>query len=247
MRRFFMINEKIYSCRTKKIGQKEANGLNVYRIKNTKDMVGHTLTKSFDPSKIKTAANTQNLSISQYILLQIFNVLAEQRAKEKQSGAITASIQIDCRSFFPSKTLRNFATGKNVLMPETENSFEKNQLIKEQFNTITKENIYEQLYAQQAMYQHIRYLPRTLSTMAMNKLSKMEAANTTTGLSNLGVIKLPEKIECQIEKIAFLIAIEKEHSNFFSCVTIGNTLTLTGTYRGIGKEIAEKVLKQLRL
>ena len=77
---------------------------------------------SFNLGELKSAAKERGASINEYLLTHIFMALSEQRAEESAADAdnllpLTCSIPIDCRSFFPSKTLQNFCITETIAMP----------------------------------------------------------------------------------------------------------------------------------
>ncbi len=217
----------------------------VYRVKSPKSSTQQFLTQSFDAGRIKAAAKAHDATINQYLLAHIFSVIAKKRDVEGGTGRITGSVQIDCRSFFESKTLRSFVTAATVFKIENKDFSKMVKHIKNQFNEITKDSVWEKLYEQQKMYQNARFVPRVLKVLAMKMIARMEAGKSTTGISNLGLIKLPAEIESRIKRIEFPIAIEQGYSNFFSCATIGNTLALTATFREEGRDIVEAVMKTI--
>lgn len=237
---------KYMSNPPKVIPEKEERNKLVYRIESSENKSDHILTECFDAKMIKNQAKKYHLSISQYILTLIFQTIAEKREKENDDGLISGSVQIDCRGFFPSKTFRSFVTAKNIIMPETQNFTDMAVQIRKQFNDINKEYIHANLYNQRKLYQMGRYIPRFIKVHIMRMVSRMEASNSTTGLSNLGLIKLPSEIENRIDRIEFPIAIEQGFSNFFSCATIGNTLTLTATFRDEAREVVENVMRAMK-
>lgn len=217
----------------------------IYRIKYSKTSTQQVLSKSFDVGKIKAAAKAFDVTISQFILSHIFRIIAKKRDAEGEKGQITGNVQIDCRNFFPSKTLRSFVVDTTIIMPQNRDFSEMTRQIKNQFNEITKDCVQGKLYEYQKMYQGARYIPRVIKTLFMKRITRLEGARVTTGISNLGLIKLPTEIEYRIERLEFPIAIEQEFSNFFSCVTIGNTLTLTATFQEEGRGIVEEVMKTM--
>ena len=219
---------------------------NAYHIKFSKSSPQNIISKNFDADKIKEAAKTVDATITEYILAHIFYALAKRRDTAGEKGIITGTIPIDCRSFFPSETLRSFVASAEITMPENTDFPQMIKLIKAEFKKITKYSVHEQLYEHQKMYNDIRFVPRIIKNLLMRMITKWEAAEISTGISNLGLIQLPEEIENHIEHIEFPIALEQDFSNFFSCVTIGNTLTLTATFREEGRDFVNEVMNRLR-
>lgn len=203
------------------------------------------LSRSYDLAQIKELAAENDLTISAYLVDRIFEVFSEERRAEHATGGITASLQVDCRSFFPSRTLRNFVTDYSLLMSESNNKDVRRSELKKQFQGINKEEVERRLYEFKRIYQLAKYVPRGIKTFAMRRISGVMAGKTTTGLSNLGKFQLAEEVEAQIESLEFPIAIEKGYTTFFSCATVGNVLTMTGTYRAEGRKIVEEVLARI--
>lgn len=130
-------------------------------------------------------------------------------------------------------------------MPENEDFPGMARQIKAQFKEIAKDSVHEQLYEYQKTYYSTRFVPRALKVLYMKMLTRSEATGVTTGFSNLGLIKLPIEIENLIECLGFLIALEQYFPHFFSCVTIGNMLTLTAAFWEEWRSIAGEVMSRL--
>ena len=218
---------------------------NVYRIKFSKSSPQNILNKKFKADKMKEAARTYDATITEYILAHIFYVLAKKRDTAKEKGQIIGTIPIDCRSFFSSKTLRSFVGSIEVTMPEGTDFPQMLEHIKSEFKEITKYSVHQQLYEYQKSYHYARFVPRIIKALYMKIMTKWEATEISTGISNLGLIKLPEEIESHIDYMEFPIAPEQDISNFFSCVTIANTLTLTATFREEGRDFVNEVMSRL--
>lgn len=226
--------------------EKEAIPRTSYYINTANNASPSIISENFDATYIKTEAKKQNITISQYLLNCIFQVIKVRRDQEGKNNPINASLQIDCRSFFPSKTLRSFATAKKIIMPEIADQKQQTEELKKQFQMITKDYVHTTLYQQQKLLKKTRYIPRVIKDILMKKLAQMDVTDTTTGLSNLGFLPLPSEIEPYIDSFEFPIDVEKGVSHFFSCVTVGNTLTLTATFFEEGRNIVVETMKQLR-
>ena len=217
----------------------------VFQIKYSRSSPRRILTKSFDASEIRKAAKEYQASVSEYLMAHILRAVEQERDRTGGKRRIIGDLPIDCRSFFPSKTLRSFVTAVDIVMPEEKNFALMVKQIKEQFKEITKEKVQEQLCEYQEMYHATRFVPRAIKVLYMKRMTRFEARLASTGLSNLGVMKLPAEIESRIERMAFPIALEQDFPLFFSSVTVGNTLTLTGCFREEGRSIVEEVIDRL--
>ena len=105
-----------------------------------------------------------------------------------------------------------------------------------------KEQRYQQITA------HVSVCPlcaKGVKTLFMKMLARSEAQYNTTGFSNIGLIKLSSEIESRVEHIEFIISLEHDAPYFFSCVTIGNALAITGTFRDEGRDVVEAVMRSI--
>lgn len=225
--------------------QKARNAKKIYVPAGEISEKQYVFTKTFEADKIKAEAKKYNATVGEYLLAHIFYVLAKKRKEEHGTGSINCSVQIDCRSFFPSKSLRSFVTDTNVVMPESEDFSGIIHGVTEQFQKITAKSVYETLYPLQQTLECASFVPRNVKSFVMKYMARTAAENTTTGISNLGLIKLPDEIKNYVERIEFPIAIELGYTNFFSCATVGNTLAFTATYRSAGKEIVKEVMDSI--
>ena len=229
----------------KKEEEKSQKKEKIYQTKYSKSSPRQIATKSYNADEIMRAANEYDVTVSEYILGHIFCAVAKERDDKGEKGKIIGDVPVDCRSFFPSKTLRSFVTSVDIVMPEEKDFSVMVKEMKEQFEGITKESVYEQLYEYQKMYHSVRFVPRVIKALYMRIITRAEATEASTGLSNLGVMKLPAEIESRIERMEFPIALEEDFPLFFSSVTVGNVLTLTAGFREEGRRIAHEVMRRL--
>jgi len=76
-----------------------------YHYKGTTPKPINVMLKSFDLTTVKQAAKVHGATISEYITAQIFFAFAKERKINQSNKPITMLIPIDCRRFFPTKTL----------------------------------------------------------------------------------------------------------------------------------------------
>ena len=188
-----------------------------------------TLTFKLSATKVKEAAKGYQATITEYLLAMILKGISIERAYFRDENPIIASIPMDCRSFFPTETMRNFVSAQTIRMPESEAIETMIKKIKAQFNSIDKELIYEDFSSLQKMYQQTRYVPRKFKDLYMKRMQKLEATKYTTGLSNLGMMNFPDSILNQIDFMEFSIDTVGETPYYFSCITVGDILTLKAT------------------
>ena len=154
-------------------------------------------------------------------------------------------VPIDCRAYIPTKSLRNFVSEIPIDMPEESDFNEIIKHISNQFSQVDKDFLLKYVADYEKWVKYFKYVPRVIKKPFMNMFKNYEAKKSTTGFTNLGVVKLPKEIEDKIEMIEFIVGIEDSVPYFFSCISVGNTLTLTATAREEGMETAQNIVKKL--
>ena len=239
--------ERFVEKRPAKLAKKrEAAGeAGVYHPKYAKSASQQVLTKLFDGGKLKVQSKAHGVTITEYILAKIFEGVRQEREAAGEKKPISAMIPVDCRSFFPSKTLRSFVSSANITMPETKDFSDMLQEIAVQFREISQECMQADINELQNMYHSARYVPRVLKAWFMRLIARSESAGQTTGFSNLGRIQLPREIESRVARFEFSISLEHDTPYFFSCVTVGNALAFTASFREEGRKVVEAVMEGL--
>lgn len=203
------------------------------------------ITQKFDADKIIVMAKEHNTTITEYILAHIFMAIAKERAALHSKKPIIMMVPINCRSFFPTKTFRNFLCGATIIMPETEDFSEMLQQIHQQFACIDKDLVQRKITGLQKLYKFARFSPIIIKGWIMKIIQRSQAGGLTSGFSNTGLIKLPKEIESRIDMLEFILGLEHDMPYFFSCITIGNTLALTTTIATENIDIAEKIKNRI--
>jgi NRPS condensation-like uncharacterized protein len=201
------------------------------------------VTRKFDLAKVRSAAKTHDATISEYVLAHIFRAIADDRAARGSKEPITASVPIDCRSFFPSETYRNFLSDALIVMPETEDFAVMVQQLRQQFTKIDADLVHGDINASQKLRNNTRFLPRVAKKPIGKMLERSDLRRLTTTFSNLGLVKLPREVEERVEMLEFVLRGQPGSPYSFACIAVGGALTLTTTVsvedRGITERAAE--------
>jgi len=162
------------------------------------------------------AAKSYNVSLTAFLvavyidaLQEIQDSLVEQNPKKRP---IALQVPVNMRSIYPSKTLRNFSL---FVMPEIDPrlgkySFEEIlQIVKETLVTETNEKAISKSLARNVGGQRnwiVRVLPLVFKKLLMPFLYTRMGENLCSGtLSNLGLVKLPEGMAEEVERIDFIL------------------------------------------
>ena len=201
------------------------SGKVAYHFGPSRPAASRILSIKFDAAKMKAATKEHGATVSEFILAYIFRAIAEERGSV---DPIVAMLPVDYRAFFPSETLMNFAMGKTILMPETDDFFETLRQIKSQFGEINAAWVSDDIVGFAKVFALMRFIPLPVKTRLLKLMKRSAAAGHTTTFSNLGLIRLPAEIEGRIESLEFAFCPDTEREPYsFACVTVGNSLVLT--------------------
>lgn len=200
-----------------------------YRFEGSKPVPAYFVTRKFDLTRVRSAAKVYDATITEYVLAHIFRAIAQDRAARGRKEPITASVPIDCRSFFPSETYRNFVAEETIVMPETEDFAEMVYEVSHRFKQIDADLVLSDINSYQGIRRTARFLPLVAKTLVLKMLQRSLAKGITTSFSNLGLVKLPKEIEERIEMLEFVVGNEPGPSYDFACIAVADSLTLTTT------------------
>lgn len=203
------------------------------------------VTRKFDLTKVRSAAKTNDATISEYVLAHIFRAFAHDRAARGSKEPITASMPIDCRGFFPSETYRNFVSDALIVMPETEDFGVMVQQLHQQFTKIDADLVHGDINASQKLRNNTRFVPRVAKKPIGKMLDRSDLRRLTTTFSNLGLVKLPKEVEERVEMLEFVLRAQPGNPYSFACIAVGDALTLTTTVSVEDRAIPERAAEGL--
>lgn len=199
-----------------------------------------------DLAQLKQQTKALGVTITEYILAHIFSGFAKLRSDEGCNNmGITCTVPIDCRSYFPTKSLRNFVSHKVVKMLESPEFGEVAHDIRNQLAKITPEYIQDKISEPERLLRLGRFVPLPIKKLIICHVGHSLSAGCTTGFSNLGYIKLPDEVRHRLDMLSFALGPEPNMPYQFACVAAGNVLTLTATTIAKDTEIADKIAAAL--
>jgi len=221
-----------------------------YRIQRPEIDDPYVSTQIIDLSTLKPITKEHGVSINEYLLAQIFTAIAKERKEQSANKdgkllPIVASIPVDVRSFFPSKTLLNFVVDKLVVMPEEQDFDGILQSIRKQFREVNEDFITEEVEWVTTGMKMLDYLPGALQSLAVKAMARGESHKATAMFSNLGLIELPPEVKNHVGMLEFIIGPDYNMPYCFTCITAGNVLTLTTTTSVADCAIAERLYEQI--
>lgn len=177
---------------------------------------------------VKKVCKEKNATITELMLTYIFLVCAYGTSK---SGDIKVQIPVNMRKFKDTNTLRNYSLYAIISINKSEiNDFDDVLIkVKTQMKEKTQEKVLnETMTYTTKLVNGIRYIPlfikKPFAKLAYNFLGDKV---TTTVLSNLGNINIPNTVKKNILKMDFALGTALTNRVLFSMITVNNVLTLT--------------------
>lgn len=180
-------------------------------------------------------AKEAKVSLTSYLGAQMMLAIYKDMPMLSRKKAVTISVPVNLRNFYPSETLRNFFNSINVthvfLGDETLESLaaEFDEQLKGQ---LTKEKVHQQMNNYQRLEDvfFIRMIPLFVKQPVVKYFSKRSDKQVTAVLSNMGVLKLPDEMQKYIIDYSCLCS---HHSLYATFCSYDDTITfgITSAYR----------------
>lgn len=200
-----------------------------YQLSGTREK-GHTLNiinGIVSVKQIKSVAKKNNVSLTEFLVAVYLFVLygIQKRQKPRKILPITVSVPVNLRSFFETKTMRNFSSYVNPEINANwgEYTFEEIlHFVHHYLNSaLTKKNLNSKMSknvkAEKSIF--IRMLPLFLKNVAINFIFHLAGeTRTTSTLSNIGVMEMPDEMVKHVERFdAMLGALRYNQVNVTAC------------------------------
>ncbi|MCL1878727.1 MAG: hypothetical protein FWF80_07705 [Defluviitaleaceae bacterium] len=179
--------------------------------------------------KLKDAATEHGVTVAGYIAAQILNEYKKQRVHDGGDLPITCHLPIDCRPYYPSKTMQNFVSHIIVTMPEAVDFTDMARGIKSQFMALSPNYIQNIMSEVQRLVYKVDKIPLSAKKQGIIDVGNHLYGGSSTGLSNLGVLTLPKELKERVDMVSFALGPETGLPHLFGCITTGDTLALTCT------------------
>lgn len=183
-----------------------------------------------DYCKFHDLAKSKNVTINQLMLGFIFMVLSYSTSRD---GKIKIQVPVDMRKFYKSSTLRNFSMFNSIDLDR--NSIHSLDEILEEIkmqslDKLSKETLDGQMREAYNLVKSIRLIPLIIKKPIASFIFKnISDKSSTTVLSNLGKINLPENLRDKVLKMDFSIGTSISNKVLFGLITSSDTLTLSIT------------------
>ena len=203
---------------------------------------------SFNADKVKKLANKYNTTVTVLLTSILIDSIIKNAPVKKLNRPIGITCPIDLRNIFPSKTSRNFFFTMCIQYKYKENYTLEDIIkhVKHKFNYyLTKERLQETLNTNMFFQNRllIRIFPKVIKDIVLQFIGNAAKTHETMGLSNLGVIKMPDIYKNYIKSFSPMMNTEGLQ---LTISTFNNVLTLCFTSHYINKEIERNMIYTLK-
>lgn len=195
-------------------------------------------------------ANAKNnkVTVTSYIAALLMLAIKSDMPLRQKSKPISISFPVNLRNFYESETSRNFFN--SIVISHT---FDKNATIAELSAKIDRQmklelapdRIHEQMTGYSRM-QHIifaRMVPLAIKQLVIRFFTKMQAKSVTAVVSNLGVLRLPQKMQEYVDSYS---AYCSHNGMFMTISSYGEKMKLCVSMAVSNRTVLRHLIKQLR-
>lgn len=230
--------------------EKEVAG-KIYRIKgeSTPDYRPRVISIDMDVKSCLNLSRAKGVSLTIYMTALYLLSVYETSPKEEEETTISISIPINLREFFPSISVRNFFSTTILFYVFKQN--ETNTIddicreIDRQFKKQLDKDALEkrlQRYIEFERNPIARMIPRFAKDFILQMVNKRNNRKITVAMSNLGLVRLPDKIGDMVDKISFYTSVIRPQ---FCMMSYGNNLNITFTSPFTETTLQQKFVKYL--
>lgn len=198
-------------------------------------------------TELKTVCRKYHTTVARYFLALIF--VATKNVIDKSSGEINIQVPVNLRSYYLSKTLRNFVLPCGICLPiETIKDVETiiPEINRQMKTKTSKESMSELIASTKSLINMVKYVPLALKQpVARIGYGFWGDKAFTTILSDLGVVRMPQSISEHIESMDAIIGPSITQRARCVAVTFNNTTTLSITKSTNSPVFEEKIYELL--
>ncbi|MFI3140823.1 MAG: hypothetical protein R3Y27_00775 [Clostridia bacterium] len=215
--------------------KREKNAYHFEGTKEKKHFCNYTI-GIMDFNQVHEISRSYGVTVTEFFsaLLLYVHYLNQLETKKRKKQDLTVQIPVNLRKAFPSKTLRNFVLCLKVRINPNlgDYSFEEIlKIISLQLKLANDSKIMNSMMSQNLKIEKnpvAKFLPLPIKNfgIALSFLFTAEK-NTTTLISNLGAIQVPQEMENEIEKYMFFTGPGKLNGARCGVITFNDKLAFT--------------------
>ena len=161
--------------------------------------------------QVHKLSKSYGVTVTEFLAALVIDVLYRKQLEEgKTQKEISAQIPVNLRKPFPSETLRNFVLCLRVVIDPTLGEYTFEEILRSvslQLKLANDKKLINALMTENLKLERhpvLKYLPLPVKNLGVGVSFAITAEQTTSTLvSSLGPIKLPDEVTDQIEKLLF--------------------------------------------
>lgn len=169
-----------------------------------------------DASEVIAKAKEKNVTVTEYLtsamILAIMRIQESEVKRKRKHKHVKVCIPINLRRFFPSKTVRNFASYVNPGIDPRTGEFTFDDILKSVHHQmgleVTPQNLGAKFTANVRSERNpiLRIFPLFMKNIAMKIAYRMVGdRKSSTIISNLGIVDLPDEMKEEVTRADFMI------------------------------------------
>jgi NRPS condensation-like uncharacterized protein len=188
-------------------------------------------------SDIKDDAKKYGVSITEYLTTVLMFVLYQMQKKENRSkDAIKISIPVNLRSYYPTRTLRNFVSVVNPGIDPKYGEYTFDEILTHVHHYMRYETSEKHMNARLARNVKseknifVRLAPLILKNMIINFVFRQSGESRfSSTITNLGLIEVPIEMKPYIERFDFLLGASRYNKVNCAVASFGDNMSLNFT------------------
>lgn len=210
---------------------------NAYRVRGTMEpfYTLNIICGVIPVDQLKKVSKKYQVTITEYLNAVLLYALLQKQKEEKplKERPVKLAMPVNLRSFFPSETLRNFISMVYPSIDPRMGEYTFQEILLEVHNYmryyINAKFLNADITTNAAVQQNpmIRIVPLFLKDLVVRRFyAHVQDAQSSAGLTNVGVVRLPEEMQPFVERFDVLMGQPFSARTNCAIISYGNTLTI---------------------
>lgn len=204
--------------------------------------------------EILQKAHTYGVSVTEYLNAVLLWALLEKQKNDKvfRQKPVTLALPVNLRSFFPSKTLRNFISMVYPSIDPRMGEYTFEEIVTQVHHYmryyINNKFLNADITTNTAILQKplIRIVPLFLKDIVVRQFYiRVQDRQSTAGLTNLGIVQVPDEMRPYIERFDVLMGQPFSPRTNCAIISCGNVLSISFTSSIIETDVERYFFRKL--
>lgn len=189
-----------------------------------------------DLSAALAVAKSYQVSLGEYLTAVMMEALMMRQKEDRpfREKEIRISVPVNLRRFFPTETLRNFIVMVTPVVNPGMGEFTFREILEEVRNymkyNVNQKHLAANIHTNLAVQQNplVRVVPLFIKDIVVRSTyRRVSDRQSTAGMTNLGIVALPEKMKPYIERFEVLMGQPFSNRTNVAVVSYANNLTVS--------------------